>query len=141
MSNSKESDIQKAFSVALTAREQAHAPYSGFCVGAALKVKESETPIGGCNVENASFGGTICAERVAVVRAVAEYGKIHPEFLVVVTGEPQATVPCALCLQVLAEFCDDEMPIHLGNKAGLRGSLKFRDLLPHPFRTFGKDTP
>jgi homotetrameric cytidine deaminase len=129
-------DVQKAYQAALTARAHAHAPYSRFQVGAALKLKGVAEPVSGCNVENASFGATLCAERGAFVQAVARFGKIEPEFLVIVTAEAEATVPCALCLQVMAEFCGDDLPVHLGNPGGLQKTYRLRDLLPHPFRTF-----
>ncbi len=95
--------------------------------------------IGGTNVENASFGGTICAERSAVVAAIARFGKINTEFLVVVTDEAKATVPCGLCLQVLAEFCSDDMPIYLGNADGILAVRKLKDFLPVAFRVFEAD--
>jgi homotetrameric cytidine deaminase len=128
--------ISQAHQAALQARTHAHAPYSKFKVGAALQLKGKREPVTGCNVENASFGGTICAERVAVQSAVARFGRIDPEFLVIVTDEKEATVPCALCLQVLAEFCGDDFPIYLGNEKGLLKKYTLRELLPHPFRSF-----
>jgi homotetrameric cytidine deaminase len=135
------SEVYHAFQVALTARMHSYSPYSKFKVGAALKLKGVDVAIGGCNIENASFGATICAERVALHRAIAGQGKIHPEFLIVVTGEEKATVPCALCLQSLAEFCPDNMPVYLGNEKLIQREMLFKDLLPHPFRQFVKDKP
>lgn len=128
--------VETALKAALKARQNAHSPYSRFKVGAALQIKGEKEPITGCNVENASFGATICAERTAIVKAVSEHGKIKPEFLVVATHEKKATVPCAACLQVIAEFCGDNMPVHLGNEDGIQKSYVLRDLLPHPFRAF-----
>ena len=128
--------VDKAYKAALKARNNAHSPYSRFKVGAALQVAGETEAFGGCNIENASFGGTVCAERVAVFQAVARLGKIKPEFLVVVTNEEKATVPCALCLQVLAEFCSDDMPIYLGNEKSIQKEYRFKDLLPHAFRSF-----
>lgn len=130
------SDVQKAYKIAKVTRQQAHAPYSHFKVGAALKLKNVEEAIGGCNVENASFGATMCAERTALFSSVAQYGKIQPEFLVIVTGEAKATVPCGLCLQALAEFCPDEMKVYLGNEHDLIAEKTFKDFLPHAFRVF-----
>jgi cytidine deaminase len=136
------SALQKALKVALSSRSNSYSPYSHFSVGAALKLKGEEEPIGGCNIENASFGATMCAERVALFTAVARSGKgFSPEFLLVATGESAGTVPCALCLQALAEFCPDEFPIHL-SKGGIVGEAEIvrtfllKDLLPHPFRVF-----
>jgi cytidine deaminase len=129
-------DVQNAYKAALLARSKAHAPYSKFKVGAALKLKGQPEPVAGCNVENASFGATMCAERSALFGAVSRFGKVAPEFLVIVTGEPGATVPCGLCLQALAEFCADEMDIYLGNESQLIEKRRFKDFLPRAFRSF-----
>lgn len=132
--------VEKAYKQALRARKNSHSPYSRFKVGAALGLKGKPEAIPGCNVENASFGATMCAERTALFAAVAIHGaKIKPDFLVIVTGEPEATVPCGLCLQALAEFCSDKMDVYLGNEEGLREKKKFSDFLPHAFRVFEKD--
>jgi homotetrameric cytidine deaminase len=129
-------NIQKAYKIALKARRNSHSPYSKFKVGAALKLKGEDEAIGGCNVENASYGATMCAERTALFRAVAEHGKIKPEFLVIVTGEKNATAPCGLCLQALAEFCADDMKVYLGNEQEILVEKEFKDFLPHAFRVF-----
>lgn len=131
--------VEAALKAALKTRTHSHSPYSGFKVGAALKLKGVDVPVTGTNVENASFGATICAERAAIFRAVAEHGKIKPEFIVVATSEEKATVPCALCLQVMAEFCGDKMPVYLGNEKGIQREIKLLDLLPEPFRSFEAD--
>ncbi len=132
-------DVEFAYAEALKIRAHSHSPYSRFAVGAALKLRDNPRAVGGCNVENASFGATICAERVALHAAVAQEGSINPEFIVVVTGEEDATVPCALCLQTLAEFCADDFKIYLGNTQTLLKSYSLRDLLPYPFRHFSQD--
>lgn len=130
-------DVEKAYQAALEAREHSHSPYSKFAVGAAVKIDGQSEPIAGCNVENASFGSTICAERSALVQAVSRFGgAIRPEFIVVVTGEEDATVPCAQCLQVMAEFCADDTKIYLGNLEGLQKLYALKELLPYPFRRF-----
>lgn len=128
--------VEKAWQVAMNARENAHAPYSQFKVGAALKLKDKEEIISGCNVENASFGATVCAERTAIQCSVANYGKTDFEFIVVVTDTDPATQPCALCLQVLSEFAHPEMPVHLANLNGVQSTILFKDLLPNPFNHF-----
>lgn len=130
------SDVQKAYKIALEARRNSYSPYSKFKVGAAIKIKGQTIPIGGCNVENASYGATMCAERTALFSAVAKHGKIKPEFIVIVTGEKNATVPCGLCLQALAEFCPDNMKVYLGNEKEILAEKKFKDFLPHAFRVF-----
>ena len=131
-------DVEIAYKAALLSRSHAHAPYSGFKVGAALKIKGQAEPIGGCNVENASFGATMCAERSALFAAVSRFGKPQFEYLVIVTGEAKATVPCGLCLQALAEFCGDEMPVYLGNDKSILEKRAFKDFLPFAFRAFSR---
>lgn len=133
--------VQKAHKDALKARKNSYSPYSRFKVGAAVGLKGVKDAVTGCNVENASFGGTICAERVALTSAVAQHGKIEPEFVLVVTSEKKATVPCALCLQVMAEFLSDDCPVYLANEKEILAKHKFIDLLPHPFRVFKADKP
>ncbi|MBO4308524.1 MAG: cytidine deaminase [Clostridia bacterium] len=100
------------------ARKNAYAPYSGYTVGAALLASDGSVTVG-CNVENASYGATVCAERVAFSRAVAD-GK-H-EFLAIAVvggrcGQPAETRfhPCGICRQVMREFCRDEFRVLVGN--------------------------
>ncbi|WP_433927870.1 cytidine deaminase [Sorangium cellulosum] len=95
---------------ALAVRERAHAPYSGYRVGAAILVRSGRV-FAGCNVENASYGLTICAERSAVVQMVAA-GERDPIALAVATSGPVLGSPCGMCRQTLAEFAVD-LPILL----------------------------
>jgi cytidine deaminase len=125
--------LDKAFETAVKARENAYAPYSGFKVGAALALKNSEKIFPGCNVENASYGGTICAERTAIVSVIASEGKVDFDFCVVVTGSEPASVPCALCLQVFSEFCSPDFPIYLATPKGIEKKVLLKELLPIPF--------
>jgi len=97
---------QQLISAATSVREQAHAPYSKFLVGAALLTVNGQI-ISGCNVENASYGLTICAERNAVFAAVAQG---HRQFWAIALATVGGVTPCGACRQVLAEFCDD-LPI------------------------------
>lgn len=123
-------DLQKALEAAASAREKAHAPYSRFKVGAAFLLRDG-TVVAGCNVENSSFGATICAERNAVCACVARFGKVDAEALVLVT-EPEAS-PCGICLQVLAEFCGPQLPIYQSTPRGLGPARPLSDFLPLPF--------
>ena len=124
---------QRLIDAAKKARENAHAPYSKFKVGAALLTKDGNI-YSACNVENASYGGSVCAERNAVAQAVAAGEKDFTQLAIVTQSDPPAA-PCGLCRQVLVEFCDD-LPILLCNLMGevIRTSLK--DLQPLPFRKF-----
>jgi cytidine deaminase len=116
--------------LAREAREQAHAPYSRFKVGAALKTRAGEI-VTGCNLENASYGLTMCAERVAVFKAVSE-GLKDFEAIAVVAHSKRLTAPCGPCRQILWEFCGDIL-VHMSNHQGRTRLLRLRDLLPLPF--------
>ncbi len=94
--------LEEAFELALKVRENAYAPYSNFKVGAVLVTKEGKM-FAGCNVENVSYGLTICAERVAVFKAVSE-GEREFSFMVVVTDTDPPAAPCGACRQVIREF-------------------------------------
>ncbi|HEX5068676.1 MAG TPA: cytidine deaminase [Vicinamibacterales bacterium] len=112
------------------ARERAIAPYSRFKVGAALLLPDGRI-ITGCNVENASYGLTMCAERVALYKALSEG---HREFslLAVVADTADPTPPCGPCRQLLWEYCGD-VPVVLANLGAIKARHQMRDLLPHPF--------
>ena len=123
--------LEQAYRAALQARERAYAPYSKFRVGAALVLRDGSI-FSGCNVENASYGATNCAERTAVFSAVAEKGgKLDVAGIVLVT-EPMA-YPCGLCLQVMGEFFSPDTPVYLTDPAGVRERKRFGDLLPNAF--------
>ncbi len=111
--------------------EQAYAPYSHFQVGAALLCRDGSVHIG-CNVENASYGGTICAERTAICAAAAKGMRPNDMIaLVVVTEAESLTPPCGLCRQVIAEFAED-LPILLSNRTE-KSLHSIASLLPHAF--------
>lgn len=129
-------ELQDAYRAALAVREKAYAPYSKFLVGVALKVEEHEDLFLGCNVENVSYGATICAERVAFFSMVAELKKATPSYLVLVTDTDPAIVPCALCLQVMTEFCSGDFEVYIANLSGIQQKLLFSELLPNPFNHF-----
>ena len=119
---------------AVAAREYAYAPYSGFRVGAALLAKNGAVYTG-CNVENAAYTPTNCAERTAIFKAVSE-GVREFEKIAIVGGRYEDIAdfcaPCGVCRQVLAEFCDPDFPIVLGTPENLR-VLTLAQLLPHSF--------
>lgn len=116
---------------ALAARLHAWAPYSRFAVGAAL-LCEDGTIVTGCNVENASYGLTVCAERTAVLKAVSE-GRRRFVAIAIATDMEEPATPCGMCRQVLAEFAL-ELPVLLVNPAGARRTLHLSELLPGAFR-------
>ena len=111
---------------------KAHAPYSNFLVGSALKVKGKDLYVPGCNVENASFGGTVCAERTSVFSSIAA-GEKEFEFIVIVTSTEPASPPCGFCRQVLSEFCDKDFPVYLANLKKIEKMMTLGELLPEMF--------
>ena len=115
---------------ALAARELAHAPFSKFKVGAAIE-DETGRIFTGCNIENASYGLTICAERVAVFKAISEgAGKLRR--IVVVADTEVLTPPCGACRQILWEFCGDA-ELTLANVAGKQETMSLKEIFPRPF--------
>ena len=122
---------------ALEARKMAYTPYSGFAVGAALLTKDGKI-YRGCNIENASYSPTNCAERTAFFKAISE-GEREFEAIAVVggpAGEPPVDFcyPCGVCRQVMAEFCDDEFTVLIGKSEDEIREHKLSDILPHTFR-------
>ena len=114
-------------------RAHAHAPYSRYQVGAAVRAASGKIYVG-ANVENASYGLALCAERSAVAAAVSA-GEKKITAVAVVTATSPPAAPCGMCRQVLAEFGDDALPIALVNDAGERSDTTLGALLPHAFRS------
>ena len=118
---------------AIAVRQRAYAPYSHYQVGAALLTRGGKV-FAGCNVENASYGLCLCAERSAVAQMVAA-GEREPVAIVVVTDGPTAGTPCGMCRQTLAEFAED-LPIRVvaDGVPGATRTLSLSALLPDAFR-------
>jgi cytidine deaminase len=116
--------------LARAARESAHAPFSGYKVGAALRARAGEV-VTGCNVENASYGLTMCAERVAVFKAVSE-GMRGFDAIAVVVDSPKLAAPCGPCRQILWEFCGD-IWVRMENLRGRGVTRRMSELLPMAF--------
>jgi cytidine deaminase len=117
-------------SAALAAREYAHAPYSYFRVGAALQDEGGRVHTG-CNVENATYGLTLCAERVAVYKAISE-GARKFRRIAIAADTDALTPPCGACRQILWEFCGD-IEILLLNPRGKSETWRLKDLFPRAF--------
>ncbi|HEV2914590.1 MAG TPA: cytidine deaminase [Pyrinomonadaceae bacterium] len=112
------------------ARELSVAPFSNFHVGAAVETEEGKVYIG-CNIESASYGLTVCAERVAIWKALSE-GERHFKRLAIVADTDALTPPCGTCRQIIWEFCRDATVI-LANLRGATETMQVRDLLPRAF--------
>jgi cytidine deaminase len=115
---------------AFAARRNAHAPYSGFLVGAAVECEDGRT-FGGCNVESSSYGLTCCGERTAVFAAIAA-GARKFRRIAVATDAARITPPCGACRQVLWDLCGD-IEILLGNATGDTRTFQLSALFPDPF--------
>jgi cytidine deaminase len=115
---------------ARAARERAVADFSGFSVGAALETSDGRI-VAGCNIENATYGLTVCAERVAMFKALSEGYRAFRR-IVVVADAPHPTPPCGSCRQILWEFAGD-IEVILANLTDVTERHRLADLLPHPF--------
>lgn len=124
------SEFDSLVSAARAARENAHAPFSKFKVGAALRTASGKV-FGGSNVENATYGLTVCAERVAIFKAISE-GERKFDAIAVVTDTDEVTPPCGACRQLIWEFCGD-VAVVMANLKGKVEVLKMRELFPRPF--------
>lgn len=114
---------------AIDASTRSHSPYSKAKVGSAVETADGKI-YQGCNIENASFGGTVCAERVAIWKAVSEgHNKIKRIYVYTEPGWP----PCGMCLQVMTEFADGELEIIIGDGKGTEKTKKLKELLTHAF--------
>ena len=120
------------FNAAIEARSHAYAPYSGFAVGAAVYV-EGEQVASGCNVENSSYGVSVCAERNAIACAIARAGPRKLLAVAIVTEGAEPSPPCGVCRQVMAEFANGDLPVRCRNLRGREKRFKLRQLLPHAF--------
>ena len=123
-------DYDSLIAAARQARENAHAKFSNFKVGAAL-LSSSGKIYGGCNVENATYGLTICAERVAIFKAISE-GERRFDAIAVVTDTGSLTPPCGACRQIIWEFCGD-VPVVMANLQGKTEVVRMSQLFPKPF--------
>ncbi|MCH5164031.1 MAG: cytidine deaminase [Clostridiales bacterium] len=119
--------------IAAQARENAYAKYSGFKVGAALLSKSGKV-FTGCNIENAAYGDTVCAERVAIFKAISE-GEREFEAIAIAGGKDELNEicsPCGTCRQVMAEFCSENFKILLGRPSNFK-VYKLSEILPLTF--------
>jgi cytidine deaminase len=133
MSRSGNDRMEELVALAMQVRERAYAPYSGYSVGCALVADGAVYQ--GANVENASYGLALCAERSAMAAAVAGGARTVQEVAVVTQSSPPAA-PCGMCLQTLTEFAEDPaaVRVHLVNPDGERRTVTLAECLPYGFR-------
>ncbi len=129
--NASPDELQQLIRVAQEARAHAVAPYSNFSVGAALETVDGKI-YSGCNIENASYGLTMCAERVAIFKAVSEGEREFKRLVIVADTHKDVTPPCGACRQIIWEFCGD-ISVVLANQNGDAIMLQMRELYPRAF--------
>lgn len=132
MQNKEKIDINILLDNAIKALNNAYAPYSKFHVGAAA-LTDSGKIYHGCNIENASYGATNCAERTAIFKAVSE-GERKIKAVAIVSDGGGFTPPCGICRQVMAEFMEDDGLIILGDNKGEAKVYRLKDMLPLSFQ-------
>lgn len=120
--------IKKLWKSAIEAREKSYSPYSSYAVGAAIAC--GDKIYSGCNVENSSYGGTVCAERTAILKAVSEGERAVQKILIVT---PNGAPPCGICGQTLAEFCSAESEIILATPTEIKLQISLKELSPYSF--------
>lgn len=126
---------QELMALAIEAMDHAYVPYSGYRVGAALLTKDGRV-YQGCNIENASYTPTVCAERSAFFKAI--YDGVRDFAEIAVVGGKNGIItgffpPCGVCRQVMREFCEDDFLIHMGGADGEIKSVPLSELLPYSF--------
>ena len=126
-----EFEVKKMLRMADEAKERAYAPYSNFRVGACLKASSGAYYLG-CNIENAGYTPTNCAERTAIFKAVYE-GERQFEAIAIISDGLNYIAPCGVCRQVLAEFCDPDMPVICADRDGSYRILELQELIPMAF--------
>lgn len=127
--NDKQKEL---FKKASEAQKKAHAPYSEAFIGAAVLMADG-TMHSGCNVENASYGGTVCAERVAIFKAVCDGTSKQISEVMVVSDSEKPWPPCGFCRQVIAEFATEQTLVHTANLQGKVKTFKFPEIFPEAF--------
>lgn len=126
-------ESKKLITLAKQVMEKAYTPYSNFNVGAALLAADGHVHLG-CNVENAAYGPTNCAERTALFRAIADGYEPKSFLAIAVIGDTDVPIsPCGVCRQVLIELCAPDMPVYLSNLKGDVAVTTVADLLPGAF--------
>ncbi|MBO4716781.1 MAG: cytidine deaminase [Spirochaetales bacterium] len=129
-------DVRLLLDEAKNVMKNAFAPFSKFKVGAAIRTERGNV-YRGCNVENASLGGTICAERGAAMASIASEGYGRFKAIAIASGSDDPAPPCAICRQFLAQFTDPDVPVYLISvKSGVLKKFRFGVLMPYAFTEF-----
>lgn len=125
--------MTKLETLAIQAMKNSYSPYSKFVVGAAVELDSGDF-FSGTNIENSSYGASVCAERVSIWKAISEKGPgARVKALAIATTTSPPSPPCGICRQILSEFADGDVRVTLVNPNGERVECSFDDLLPHRF--------
>ncbi len=122
----------KLFAAASLVQKRAHAPYSKAFIGSAVLMSDGHI-YSGCNIENASYGGTVCAERVAIFKAISEGAMTPIKEILVVSDADKPWPPCGFCRQIIAEFATEGTLIHTANLSGKIKTFSFLEIFPEAF--------
>ena len=133
------SEFERLFQLALKARENAYAPYSNFQVGVSLLTNDGQY-FSGCNVENAAYPSSVCAEVNAITSMVTQGSRKIAAILILGGDADHPCSPCGNCRQVLAEFATSDTTVHLCHAGGIHQTLSFKELLPVVFQHDTKNT-
>lgn len=123
---------KKLFDAAAIVQKHAHAPYSGAHIGAAVRMTDGNV-FTGCNIENASYGGTVCAERVAIWKSISEGAAKQISEILVLSDAQAPWPPCGMCRQVIAEFATPQTVVYTANLSGQMKTFKFSEIFPESF--------
>jgi cytidine deaminase len=126
------SQLETLFKTAVEARKNAYAPYSGHKIGAAVRTADGKV-FYGSNVENASYGGTVCAERTAIWKAVTEAAQMPIKEIMIVSDQRDPWPPCGFCRQVLAEFAAPKTKVWIADTKEVVKVFSFDELFPEAF--------
>lgn len=132
VSSKTKAQLDRLFKAARLARKNAYAPYSGYHIGAAVRSADGKI-FSGSNIENASYGGTVCAERTAIWKAITEGAKLPLQEIMIVTDQKDPWPPCGMCRQVLAEFGTEETKIWLADTKEVKKAFLFDQIFPESF--------
>ena len=127
------SKSEELFKAAIAVRENSYSPYSDYKVASAVLMDTGEI-YSGINVENSSYGATICAERSAICTAISAGAKKIKEIVIITNNNPPGP-PCGMCMQVISEFADKETQVHLANTDGIQRTVAFSELMPVQFHS------
>jgi cytidine deaminase len=128
------SQLETLFKAAVDVRKHSYSPYSGYKIGSAVRMADGKVYVG-ANIENASYGGTVCAERTAIWKALTEGSKGPIKEIMVVSDETDPWPPCGMCRQVIAEFATPKTKVWLANTKEVVKVFSFEEIFPESFNS------